>query len=349
MISTSRHWILAKKPAGHPVLSGPDATFQLVTKSVRPLEDEQVLLKVLYLSNDPAQRLWIDPNIEPDRLYTEPVEVGDTMKSYSSICEVVESKSNNLPVGTLASFMTGWCEYAVASANECMPIKPIDNLPPTHYSGIFGIAGVTAYYGLVHIAKAGPEDTVVISAAAGAVGSAAVQIAKNLLGCKRIIGIAGTDAKCRWVETLGADVCLNYKSAAFKEDLKKATKGFVEVFFDNVGGEILDVMLTLVAKGGRIAACGAIADYNNSTPIGLKNWYHVIAMRLQIRGLVVLDLTPEKWGEAVNALLQGYRKGQIKATEDGQTIVPTSFDDVPRTWMKLFSSQATGKLLTRLV
>lgn len=224
MISTSRHWILAKKPVDHPVFSGPDATFRLVTKSVQPLEEEQVLLKVLYLSNEPAQRLWIDPNIEPDRLYTEPVEVGDTMKSYASICEVVESKSKNLPVGTLVSSMTGWCEYAVTSANECMPLKPIDNLPLTHYSGIFGTAGVTAYYGLVDIVNAGPGDTVVISAAAGAVGSAAVQIAKNLLGCKRVIGIAGTDAKCRWVETLGADVCLNYKSAAFKEDLKNATE-----------------------------------------------------------------------------------------------------------------------------
>jgi NADPH-dependent curcumin reductase CurA len=349
MISTSRHWILAKKPVDHPVFSGPDATFRLVTKSVQPLEEEQVLLKVLYLSNEPAQRLWIDPSIEPDRLYTEPVEVGDTMKSYASICEVVESKSKNLPVGTLVSSMTGWCEYAVTSANECMPLKPIDNLPLTHYSGIFGTAGVTAYYGLVDIVNAGPGDTVVISAAAGAVGSAAVQIAKNLLGCKRVIGIAGTDAKCRWVETLGADVCLNYKSAAFKEDLKKATEVFVEVFVDNVGGEILDLVLTLVAKGGRVAACGAIADYNNSTPIGIKNWYHVIAMRLQIRGFVVTDLTPGKWGEIINALLQGYRKGQIKATEYGQTIVPTTFDDVPKTWMRLFSSETTGKLLTRLV
>jgi hypothetical protein len=292
--------------------------------------------------------LWIDHKIPPTRLYVKPVEVGEIMRSYASISEVVESRSKNLLVGTLVSSMTGWQEYAIMSAEACLPLKPIDNLPPTHYSGIFGLAGVTAYYGLVDIVQAGPKDAVVISGAAGAVGSAAVQVAKNVLGCKKVVGIAGTDEKCRWVETLGADVCLNYKSLTFKEDLKKATERFVEVFFDNVGGEVLDLLLTLLEKDGRVAACGAIADYN-STPVGIKNWYDVIAMRLQIRGFVVTDATSGRFAEIMEALLQGYREGKIKATEDGHTIVPTDFDDIPKTWMRLFDGQNTGKLLTKLV
>jgi NADPH-dependent curcumin reductase CurA len=347
--TTSRNWILSNKPTDCPILSGPSSTFELITKPIPQLEEEQVLLKVQYLSNDPAQRAWIDPNIEPERLYTEPVELGDIMRSYASISLVVKSNSKDLPIGTLVSSATGWCDCAIAYADAVVPLKSIDSLSPTHYSGIFGITGVTAYYGLVDIVSAGPDDTVVISGAAGAVGSAAVQIAKNVLGCKKVIGIAGSDAKCCWVEGLGADVCLNYKSPLFKDELKRATEGFVDVFFDNTGGDILDLMLTRLAKDGRVAACGAIADYNTSMPVGIKNWYHVISMRMRIYGFVVTDLTAVRWGEIMEALVQGYRDGRIRATEDGQTIVPTSFEDVPKTWMMLFEGQNTGKLLTKLV
>ncbi|CRG92631.1 hypothetical protein PISL3812_09694 [Talaromyces islandicus] len=347
--TTSRHWVLARKPAGRPIITGPGATFELITQPIPALEEEEVLLKVLFLSNDPAQRMWINPNIHPERLYTAPVEIGETMRSYSSIAEVVESKSNTLPVGALVCATTGWCEYVVMPAETAMRVEPVDDLSPTHFSGIFGIAGVTAYYGLVDIVKAGPEDIVVISGAAGAVGSVAVQIAKNILGCRKVIGIAGTDAKCQWVESLGADVCLNYKSKTFTKDLNRATDGFVEVFFDNTGGEILDLMLTRMKREGRVAACGAIADYNSQTPIGIKNWYDVIGMRLHVKGFVVTDAGSARWATIVGALVQSYREGKIRVAEDGQTIVPTAFEDIPKTWMRLFDGQSTGKLLTKLV
>jgi NADPH-dependent curcumin reductase CurA len=348
--TTNRHWILSKKPTDLPILSGPDSTFHLATEPLPAIEDKQVLIKVLYLSNDPAQRLWIDPNIAPDRLYIQPVEVGDTMASYACICEIVATKSIDWAVGALVIADVGWREYAVLPAENCMPIKPIEGLEPVHYVSLFGVAGVTAYYGLVDIAKTTVNDAVVISGAAGAVGSLAVQIAKHVLGCKRVIGIAGTDEKCRWVEKLGADVCLNYKSKDFKEKLNEATQGFVEVFFDNVGGEILDLMLTRVKQDGRIAACGAIAEYNSGEKGGIKNWYHVIAMRLQIRGFVVLDAIPSgRWTEIVEFLVQGYQDGKIMATEEGLTIRQSSFEEVPKTWMGLFDSRNSGKLLTRLM
>ncbi|KAK9234219.1 hypothetical protein V1525DRAFT_350585, partial [Lipomyces kononenkoae] len=349
--TTTRHWILSQKSVGRPVISGPNSIFQLTTKAIPPLQSSEVLLKVIYLSNDPAQRLWIHANIAPARLYTTPVEVGETMRSYSSIAEVVESKSERLQVGDLVSCGTGWCEYAVVPATECMALPKIPNVSPTHFSGVFGVAGVTAYYGLVDMVHAGPDDAVVISGAAGAVGSAAVQIAKHLLGCKKVVGIAGTDEKCRWVKSLGADVCLNYKSEGFQEALSRATEPFVEVFFDNVGGDVLDLMLKRLAKGGRVAACGAMADYNSADEgrKGIMNWYDVIAMRISIRGLVVTDATPARWAEITNALIQGYKEGKVKVTQEGQTIVEASFEDVPKTWMRLFDGQSMGKLLTKLV
>jgi NADPH-dependent curcumin reductase CurA len=348
--TSSHHWVLAKKPTDLPILVGPDATFRMVSKPLPPIEEGQVLIKILYLSNDPAQRLWIDPNISPDRLYVEPVELEDTMRSYTCISEVVESKSKDIPVGAVVSADAGWCEYAVLPVEACMLINPIEGLKPMHYVSLFGLAGVTAYYGLVDIVQAGSNDAVVISGAAGGVGSLAVQIAKNVLGCKKVIGIAGTEAKCTWVESLGADVCLNYKSANFEQDLKKATKGFVEVFFDNTGGEILDLMLTRVKKNGRVAACGAIADYNRSGRAGVKNWYHVIAMRLRIQGFVVTDAIPTgRWTGILGSLIQGYQDGKIRATEKGLTVVPAKFEDVPKTWMELFDGRNSGKLLTQVV
>jgi len=272
------------------------------------------------------------------------------MAAYAAISEVVESKAEHLPVGTLVSAAAGWCEYAVMPTEECMPMKAIDGLDPTHSVGLFGLAGVTAYYGLVDIVQTGSTDAIVISGAAGAVGSVAVQVAKNMLGCKKVIGIAGTDAKCKWVESLGADICLNYKSATFEDELIKATEGFVEVFFDNAGGKILDMMLKRVKQGGRVAACGAIADYNGGKTVGITNWYQVIAMRLQIRGLVVTDAIPTgRWGEIVDALEQGYQAGKIRVTDDSLTIAKATFEEVPETWMRLFEGKSSGKLLTQLV
>ncbi|KAK9251980.1 hypothetical protein V1507DRAFT_481986 [Lipomyces tetrasporus] len=297
----------------------------LVTKPIPPVGEDQVLLKTMYLSNDPAQRLLIDANINPARHYSVLVKVGEVITSYASISAVVESKSKNLPVGTVVSAMGGWLEYSVMPAEACLPLKPIGDLPLTHYAGVFGVAGVTAYHGLVDIVQAGPNDAVVVSGAAGAIGSTVVQIAMHMLGCKKVIDIAGTDAKCKWVETLCADVSLNYKSPTFKEDLDKAAEGFVEVLFDNVGGQILDLVLKVMKKNG-------------------QNWYDVIAMRLQIRGLVVTDATPARFTEIIGALIKGYQEGKLKAREDGQTIVETTFEDIPKTWMRLWDGRSTGKL-----
>jgi NADPH-dependent curcumin reductase CurA len=171
------------------------------------LNNDQVLVKALYYSNDPAQRGWISPDIPAGRLYVPPVQVGDAMRA-RGLCEVIDSKSPNLPKGTIVQCSPNWNEYAVLDSHTVTPVQPLPNgLSLTHYLGALGGTGLTAYYGLVVICEAKRGDKVVVSGAAGATGSMVVQIAKHIVGAGNVIGIAGTDDKCRWVESLGADKC----------------------------------------------------------------------------------------------------------------------------------------------
>ena len=344
----TRQWILANKPTDLPELSGPNATFKLETNPLPTLKDDQVLLKPLSLSNDPAQRGWITKGVNPERLYVPPVPQGGVMRA-GSVAEVLESKSSKFKKGDIAQSTTGWAEYTVLDAKDCQRLEQIPGLSNTHYLGAFGMTGMTAYYGTKIIARVGPEDTVVVSGAAGATGSMVVQIAKKILGCKRVIGIAGNNEKCKWVESLGADICLNYKAADFKKQLIAATEGYVEVYFDNVGGSILDLMLTRMKRHGRIAACGAVAEYNSSNPYGLKHWFEVISNRIEIKGFIIFDfLATGKGPEAVGELVKAWKEGKIQVGEANETVVETKFEDVPKTWMMLFEGANTGKLITKL-
>ena len=345
----TRQWLLTNKPTDLPELSGPKQTFTLKSAPLPALQGNQVLVKTLYLSNDPAQRGWIAKDIDPKRLYAPPVPQDGVMRA-RAVAEVLESKSSKYSKGDKVLATTGWAEYAVQDAKDCQPCEEIPGLSVTHYLGAFGLTGQTAYYGTKIIARAGEEDTVVVSGAAGATGSMVVQIAKHLLGCKKVIGIAGSDDKCKWVESLGADVCLNYKKSSFTEDLIKATDGYVEVYFDNVGGEILDLMLTRMKKGGRVAACGAITQYNKSEKSGIKNWFEVISNRIEIKGFIVYDFYMSgKAGDAVKELVAAAKDGKIKISEKSETVVDTKFEDVPKTWISIFEGVNTGKLVTKLV
>ena len=245
----------------------------------------------------------------------------------------------------------GWVDYTVQDAAKVeRKIERIPGLSETQFLGALGLTGLTAYYGIKEIGRAGPDDTVVVSGAAGATGSMVVQIAKHMLGCKRVIGLAGESGKCNWVESLGADLCLNYKDADFKEQLIRATDGFVEVYFDNVGGGILDLMLTRMKRFGRVLACGAIAQYNSSERDGLKNWSEIVTNRIEVRGFIVLDYVSQgKAPEAIGALVQAFKEGKIRLGDENETVVDTVFEDVPRTWMGLFEGRNTGKLITKLV
>ncbi|PSN74808.1 NAD(P)-binding protein [Corynespora cassiicola Philippines] len=345
----TRQWILTNPPTGDPVLDGPNSTFTLQTTTLPAPGPEQVLVKTLHLSNDPAQRGWIDPEIEPDRLYTEPVKKGDVMRAFA-VAEVVRSNSESLKPGQLVIATTGWAEHAVLNAKECRPVQADEKagIRPTHFIGSLGGTGITAYYGLVDIGRATASDVVVVSGAAGATGNMVVQIAKHIVGCKKVIGIAGGEKKCKWVESIGADVCVDYKSPNFAEELKKATEGYADVYFDNVGGEILDHMLARVKKFGRVVACGAVAAYNDKSK-AVKNWFQIITNRLEVRGFIVLDaIESGKVVPIMGALTKGIKEGKIKIGEDSETVVPTKFEDVPKTWTLLFSGGNTGKLITQI-
>jgi NADPH-dependent curcumin reductase CurA len=348
----TKQWLLAQKPSDLPQLDGPNATFKLSETDLPDPKDGEVLVKTVYISNDPAQRGWISPNIDPARLYTKPVQEGTPMHA-RSICQIVDSISPEHKNGDWVLASTGWSEYAVFPANQLQPAPDLPGgLPRTLYMGSLGFPGLTAYFGLTEVVNTTKDDIVIVSGAAGATGNVAVQVAKNIIGCKKVIGIAGSDEKCRWVETLGADICLNYKSSTFKEDLKKQTSGpdgFANVYFDNVGGEILDLCLSRMAMNGRIAACGAISNYNNAPErtTGIKNWFEVITMRLQIKGFIVLDYM-KQFPEAIELFRKALGEGKLKV-ENSEHVVRTKFEDVPKTWLKLFSGENTGKLVTALV
>jgi NADPH-dependent curcumin reductase CurA len=347
-ITETKVWVLQNPPTDHAVLSGPNATFSLKTQSLPALEDGQVLLKTVYISNDPAQRGWIDGN-GGNNSYVTPLTAGETMRA-SGICEVVESKDDKFQKGALVMTSTGWSEYLVRKAAEVRPLRDIPGVSPTQFLGALGGTGLTALVGLLNVVDTKAGETVVVSGAAGATGSMAVQIAKHVIGCKEVIGIAGTDEKCRWVESIGADVCINYKKSNWKDQLGKAAGGQVDVYFDNVGGEQLDFMLTQLKRNGRISACGAISDYNKGEKTGLKNWARVITQRLNIKGFIVSDYLGDGNLEKLREQLSdAAQSGKIKVGSESETVVDTKFEEVPNTWVKLFDGSNTGKLVTKVV
>ncbi|EHA49855.1 NADP-dependent leukotriene B4 12-hydroxydehydrogenase [Pyricularia oryzae 70-15] len=350
--TTTKQWILTNKPAGEPILSGPDATWQLKEVPLPPLEPGQILAKVKYFSNDTGLRNFIQSTVAADRFYVPTVPLGSPMRS-GVIAEVVESASDKFKAGDMVmDFHLGvWGEHCILNADESQPLGPLPGgLSPTHYLGALGASGLAAYTGLYYAGKAKPGQTIVISAAAGATGTMAVQIAAKILGAGKVIGISSSEEKCKFVKSLGAHECLNYNSPTFKEDLIKATPDEVDLFFDNTGGEILDLMLTRVKKHGHVAVCGAVTMYNNEEPLKLKNWFEVISCRITIRGFIMLDYmdkVPAIMGELMGAIADGRLQ-----LGDAETIIDASIEEQPKVWMRLFNGEdqqaKAGKLITRL-
>ncbi len=352
---TTKQWVLASKPIGAPVLSGPDATFKLQTVTLPPLEEGQVLCRVLYFSNDPGQRNFIQSTVAPERLYVPPVPVGAPMRS-GILAEVVESAAPGLlAAGDLVTdFHLGtWSELIVLDASaqpqQLRPLAPLPGgLPVTHYLGAIGGTGLTAYAGLCLAGGARPGHTVIVSAAAGATGSMAVQIALRLVGAGRVVGVAGSDAKCAWVrDHLGAHACVNYRSPTFAEDLRAATPGEVDVYFDNVGGAVLDAVLPRMKRHGTVAVCGAVSGYNSDAPMALRNWFEVVSMRITLRGFIMLDYL-DKVPQILEELIAAAADGRIKL-EGSETIVEARIEEQPATWMRLYSGENQGKLITKLI
>ncbi|KAF8584641.1 NAD(P)-binding protein [Ramaria rubella] len=350
----TKAWILQNKPAAAVNFSSSaDAMFALIRKTGKltldipsPIPEDSLLLKPIWISNDPAQRGWIQKGIDPKRLYVPPVEVGEVMhaRAVAKVIKVGGSVDMHKE-GDLVLAATGWTEYAVLKKSDCRIFDSLPGYPPSIFLGVLGISGLTAYWGLREILKLQAGETIVISGAAGAVGNVAIQLAKHIFGAKKVIAIVGSEEKAQYVKSLGANVALNYKNPHFEKELIEATQDYAETYFDNVGGEILDLMFTRLKRHGRIAACGAISTYNDLTNLKLQHYFELITNRLELKGFVVTDYLTRPEGS--QALISALKEGKLVI--GGETIVEVSgIEEIPKVWYRLFEGRNQGKLLTKL-
>lgn len=311
--------------------------FELVEQPVPELQEGEVLVRVLYLSMDPTNRVWMRDIPQ----YLPPVAIGEVMRALG-LGRVVQSRSAHYTEGDLVQGVTGWQDYLVLheSAKGYVRLPADPGIPLPTLLGACGMSGVTAYYGLTDIAPVQPGETLVISAAAGSVGSIAGQIGK-IMGA-RVVGIAGGTDKCRHlVDHLGFDAAVNYKSADFKQQLKAATPDGVHVNFENVGGDVMRAVLSRMVIGGRVALCGMISGYNSADRPS-DDFSPIIMKRLSMRGFLILDYT--KTREAVGAITGWIREGKLKAEET----VAEGLENAPEVLNRLFDGSHRGKLVLRV-
>lgn len=312
--------------------------FDYVEEPVPELEDGQVLVKISYISLDPAMRGWMAEG----RSYIPPVEIGEVMRA-GTVGEVVESKGQKLSPGDHVSGWLGVQEYAVCDENAVFKVNTEVAALPT-YLGALGMPGMTAYFGLLDVGAPKEGETVVVSGAAGAVGSVVGQIAK-LKGC-RVVGIAGGPEKCGWVvDELGFDAAIDYKSEDVNVALREHCPEGVDVYFDNVGGDILDAVLARLARGARVALCGAISQYNNLDAVkGPSNYMSLLVNRARMQGFVVIDYM-SRYPEATYEMAGWIADGRLVARED----VVDGLDSFPEALLKLFAGENVGKLVLKVV
>ncbi|RED17365.1 NADP-dependent oxidoreductase [Parasphingopyxis lamellibrachiae] len=332
---TNRSWRLDRRPDSDPA----DGNLRLHREGLPEIADGEILVRNVYLSIDPTHRIWMS---DIDQ-YMDPVELGDVMRG-GTIGVVEQTRSSRLSVGDIVTGQGGWQDYCALSARMVRKIELASGLPLTAYMGPLGNIGATAYFGLLEIGKPRPGETVVVSAAAGAVGSLVGQIAK-LMGC-HVVGIAGSDEKCAWLtDDLGFDASVNYKSGSIYDTLEAACPNGIDVYFDNVGGEILDTALTLINLNARIATCGLISTYNDLEQGGQgpKMYRNVLMKRATIRGFIVSDFL-RRYPEAFAAIRHWLRIGALQYRVD----VREGLEHAPDVLKLLFSGRHDGKLIVKI-
>ncbi|MGA2591967.1 MAG: NADP-dependent oxidoreductase [Bryobacteraceae bacterium] len=329
----NRQFKLIKRPVGMVQRSD----FELSTSPAGEPGPGQVLVKVLYLSLDPAMRGWMNEG----KSYIPPVGLGAVMRA-GGIGRVVASNDPSLSVGDTVVGMTGVQDYAIANAKEMTKVDP-RLAPLPRFLGALGMPGLTAYFGLLDIGQPKEGETVVVSAAAGAVGAVTGQIAK-IKGC-RVVGLAGGPDKCRYVvDELGYDAAIDYKSEDVRAALARHCPKGIDIYFDNVGGDILDIALSLLAHRARVIICGAISQYNNREAIqGPRNYLSLLINHALMEGFVVFDYAA-RYPEGMQALAGWAMSGKLKARED----IVDGLETFPDTLQKLFRGENFGKLVIRV-
>ena len=334
VIMKNRQQILRKRPRGLP-----DAdTWELVEREVPELKAGQILVRNRFISLDPAMRGWLNDQ----KSYIEPVGVGEVMRA-GSVGKVVEV--NEHPDFKVGDLVTGWGGVQDYHASDGQGYYPVDTrvAPMEAYVGTLGMPGLTAYFGLLEVGELKEGDTVLVSGAAGAVGGVVGQIAR-LKGCP-VVGIAGGPEKCRYlVEELGYDAAIDYKADNLYTAIRKHCPKGVDVYFDNVGGDILDAALANLRMHARVVICGAISQYNNREAVkGPSNYLSLLVNRASMRGMVVFDHAP-RYAEAAKQLGEWVASGKLKHRED----VFTGIENFHETFLRLFSGEKVGKLVLRI-
>jgi NADPH-dependent curcumin reductase CurA len=328
----NRRILLRRRPVGRP---GPE-DFEIVTAPVPEAGSGQVLRRTLYLSLDPYMR----GRMSDAPSYAKSVDLGQTMVGHT-VSEVIESGNSAFRRGDLVAGYDGWQDYGVSDGKELRKLDPAA-APVTTALGVLGMPGMTAYVGLLDIGQPQPGETVVVSAASGAVGSAVGQIAK-IKGC-RAVGVAGSAEKCDYVvRELGFDACVNYRDEAFPQALAAACPSGIDVYFENVGGAVFKAVLKLLNRGARIPLCGLIADYNEtSTPSG-PGLRPLLVSRAMIKGFIVSD-HPDRQPAFLRDCGGWLREGRLKFRED----IVDGLEHAPDAFLRLFDGKNFGKLIVRV-
>jgi NADPH-dependent curcumin reductase len=327
-------WRLAARPVGLPKRSD----WEYVEEPVAEPDDGQFGVELEYVSLDPAMRGWMNEA----RSYVPPVGIGEVMRA-GGIGRVTDSRHPDFQDGELVTGMFGVQRYAVSDGRAVRKVDTSLAPAPVHL-GVLGMTGLTAYFGLLDLGRPEPGQTVVVSGAAGAVGSVAGQIAR-IKGC-RTVGIAGGSEKCAWlVEELGFDAAIDYKAGELRAGLRQHAPDGVDVYFDNVGGETLDEVLRRIARGARVVICGAISQYNaEQEPRGPANYMQLLVQRATMTGFLVFDFA-DRYPEAIAELAGWLSAGELQSRED---VVRGGLEQFPDVFLRLFRGENTGKLILQL-
>jgi hypothetical protein len=329
-MTKARAWTLKQRPQGMPT----HADFELKDFSLQPLQDGEVRVRNEYLSVDPYMR----GRMNDVKSYVPPFQIGEPMDG-GAVGRVVESRADGLHKGDLVQHMLGWRDVSTGPAGAFNKLPPL-GVPDQTWLGNLGLTGGTAYWGLLDCAQAGQGETVFVSAAAGAVGSAVVQIAKAK--GMNVIGSAGGADKCAWVKELGADAVIDYKARPILDGLREAAPKGIDVYFDNVGGDHLDAALATARSNARFAICGLIDGYNSAEPMAFRYFARIIAARIMIKGFLFPDYM-NRMTEFYAEMGPWVASGKVTARET----VHEGLEKMPEAFLGLFTGANTGKMLVR--
>jgi len=312
-------------------------TWELKEYEIPELEKGEILIKQEYISLDPAMRGWMNDT----KSYVPPIELNAVMRA-GTVGKVIQSNNHSkYKEGDVLVGMGGVQQYTVTDGKGYYPVDPSKAPLPT-YIGTLGMPGMTAYFGLLEVGKLKEGDVVVVSGAAGAVGSTVGQIAK-IKGCK-VVGIAGGPDKCSYlINDLGFDAAIDYKNENVRKALKEACPDGVDIYFDNVGGEILDAVLTQIRMHARVVICGAISQYNVTQPKGPANYMSLLVNRATMQGMIVFDFA-DRYGEAAQQMAKWIEEGRLKHREE----VLNGIDHFYEAFCKLFTGEKQGKMVLKV-